>query len=82
MRGRGGQTNTGRKDRRREGGKGGGDRRLVHQIPTMQPWLPGLQKTAAVTQMPWQVCSESADNPELRQAPAGSRSLAWPRSPA
>lgn len=42
----GGWTHRGRTDRGREGkrpnrGKGGGDRRLVHQIPTMQPQLPG-----------------------------------------
>lgn len=41
-----GQTHRGRTDEGREGkrpnrGKGGGDRRLVHQIPTMQPQLPG-----------------------------------------
>ena len=43
---RGGRTHTGRTGQGREGkrpnrGKGGGDRRLVYQIPTMQPQLPG-----------------------------------------
>lgn len=51
---------TQRKDRQREGGKETEqrerrrDRRLVHQIPTMQPQLPGQQLPSpqtAVTQM-------------------------------
>lgn len=53
-----GWTHRGRTDRGREGkrpnrGKGGGDR-LVHQIPTMQPQLPGQQLPSlqmAVTRM-------------------------------
>lgn len=50
----------------------------MHQIPTMQSLLPGLQKAAVVTQRPWQVCSKTADDCELRQAPAGSRALPGP----
>lgn len=49
-----GQTEGGREGKRPNRGKGGGDRRLVHQIPTMQPQLPGQQLPSpqmAVTRM-------------------------------
>ena len=38
---RGARTGQGREGKRPNRGKGGGDRRLVYQIPTMQPQLPG-----------------------------------------
>lgn len=70
---RGGWTHTGRTGQGREGkrpnrGKGGGDRRLVYQIPTMQPQLPG----PAAPQLA-NGCSSDAE------APAGAR-WGWPGS--
>lgn len=74
---------TQRKDRRREGGggkrpnrgKGGGDRRLVHQIPTMQPQLPRPEASQLANG-----CSSDAEAPTVRsgdsQAPAGTGEVA------
>lgn len=71
-----GQTHRGRTDEGREGkrpnrGKGGGDRRLVHQIPTMQPQL--LCWTAS---QPANGCGSDAEAPAGAQwvslAPAGT----------
>lgn len=52
-----GQMEGGREGKRPNRGKGGGDRRLVHQIPTKQPQLPdqqlpSLQTAAAQMQKP------------------------------
>lgn len=76
------QTHRGRTDEGREGkrpnrGKGGGDRRLVHQIPTMQPQLPG----AAASQPANGRCSDTeapADVQLDRQALAGTGAVPGP----
>lgn len=57
-----GRTDEGREGKRPNRGRGGGDRRLVHQIPTMQPQLPG----PAASQLA-NGCSSDAE------APTGAR---------
>lgn len=72
----GGKTDEGREGKRPNRGKGGGDRRLVHQIPTMQPQLPGrqfpsLQTAVALTRAP---AGAQLDG----QAPAGTGAVPGP----
>lgn len=72
----GGRTDEGREGKRPNRGKGGGDRRLVHQIPTMQPQLPGQQlPSLQMAVLPKQA---PADAPRDGQTPGGTGALPGP----
>ena len=87
---RGGRTHTGRTGQGREGkrpnrGKGGGDRRLVYQLPTMQPQLPGPGSSPAGQRLQLRGGSPRrcrVGMARLRQAPERHSGGPRPSSPA